>query len=94
VPTVKTELSIVVKHPVGLHARPAALFVQAAMKHASAIRVNNVTSGSEPVDAKSILGVLTLGVMQDHEIHIEAVGEDSEQAVDELKALIQGNFGE
>jgi phosphotransferase system HPr (HPr) family protein len=91
---VKAELNIVVKHPVGLHARPAALFVQAAKKYSSMIRVNNVSGGGDAVDAKSILGVLTLGVMQDHEIHILAEGEDADQAVGELKSLVETNFGE
>jgi phosphotransferase system HPr (HPr) family protein len=91
---VKAELNIVVKHPVGLHARPAALFVQAAKRYAATVQVNNLTAGGDPVDAKSILGVLTLGVMQDHEIHILAEGEDAEQAVRELETLVNHNFGE
>ena len=90
----RSELKMLVRHPVGLHARPAALFVQAAKKHAAAIQVQNLTGGGDPVDAKSILGVLTLGVMQDHEIHIVAEGDDSESALAELKALIEANFGE
>lgn len=90
----KSELNIIVRHPVGLHARPAALFVQAAMRHASSIQARNLTAGGDPVDAKSILGVLTLGVMQDHEIQIVAEGDDAQQALDELKALIEANFGE
>ncbi|OGO16301.1 MAG: hypothetical protein A2Y93_15555 [Chloroflexi bacterium RBG_13_68_17] len=89
----KSELTIIVRHPVGLHARPAALFVQAAKRYASVIQVRNLTGGGDPVDAKSILGVLTLGVMQDHEIQIVADGDDSEKALVELKTLIEANFG-
>ncbi len=90
----RSELNIIVRHPVGLHARPAALFVQAAMRHTSCVQVRNLTAGGDPVDAKSILGVLTLGVMQDHEVQIVADGEDADQALAELKALIEANFGE
>ena len=90
----RSELTIVVRHPVGLHARPAALFVQAAKGYTSAIQVRNLTRGSNPVDAKSILGVLTLGVTQDQEIQLVADGDDSERALADLKTLIEANFGE
>ncbi len=90
----KSKLKILVTHPAGLHARPASLFVQTANKFASEITVQNLTDKSEVVNAKSILNVLTLGVMQNHEIEIKADGEDAEQATQALKALIEDNFGE
>lgn len=90
----ESTLKIAVNHPAGLHARPASLFVQTANKFSSEITVKNNTDASDFVDAKSILSVLTLGVMQDHEIIIEAKGEDSEKAVEGLKQLIESNFGE
>ncbi len=90
----KSSLKIIVTHPAGLHARPASLFVQTANKSASEITVQNLTDQSDVVDAKSILSVLTLGVMQDHEIEIIAEGEDSQQAIDSLKTLIEEDFGE
>jgi phosphotransferase system HPr (HPr) family protein len=46
------------------------------------------------VDAKSIIMVLTLGVMKDHEVLIQTDGPDSDAALDALKALIENNFGE
>ena len=88
------ETRMVVRHQIGLHARPAALFVQAASKFDSEIYVRNHTAGSGPVDAKSILGVLTLGVGRGHEIGVEANGADAEQAIAELRALVENNFGE
>jgi phosphotransferase system HPr (HPr) family protein len=88
------ETRVIVTHPVGLHARPASLFVQAAKKFKSQIRVQNVTAGGKAVDAKSILGLLTLGVMQNHEIHIQADGEDAEAAVSGLSSLVSSDFGE
>lgn len=88
------ESRIVVKHKVGLHARPASVFVQTASKFDSDISIRNVTTNGEPVDAKSILMVLTLGVMQDHEIELCAEGPDEQQAVDKLLSLVRSNFGE
>jgi phosphotransferase system HPr (HPr) family protein len=90
----KSTLRITVSHPAGLHARPASLFVQTANKFASEISVRNITEGGDITNAKSILNVLTLGVMQDHDIEINAEGEDSEEAIAALKSLIEDNFGE
>jgi phosphocarrier protein HPr len=85
---------VIVTHEVGLHARPASLFVQEAKKYNAAIKVKNVTTKSAPVNAKSILGILTLGVLQNHEIQIETEGEDAEVALARLRRLIESNFGE
>lgn len=85
---------IVVRHKVGLHARPASVFVQSANKFTSEVTVRNVTAGGESVDAKSILMVLTLGVMKDHEIELQADGSDEQQALDCLVDLVRSNFGE
>jgi len=88
------EATIQVKNKVGLHARPAALFVQTANKFQSKVKVKNLTTKGEFVDAKSIIMVLTLGVMKDHEVLIQTDGPDSDAALDALKALIENNFGE
>ncbi len=85
---------IVITNKVGLHARPASIFVQTANKFNSDITVRNVTTNGEPVDAKSILMVLTLGVMQNHEIELRADGPDERQAVEGLSELVHANFGE
>jgi phosphotransferase system HPr (HPr) family protein len=66
----------VVINEVGLHARPAAVFVQSAAKFKSSIRIRNLTNGKDFVDAKSILGVLVLGVSKDHLVEVEINGED------------------
>ena len=86
--------TIPVKHEVGLHARPASMFVQAANKFSSDITVRNVSAGGDPVDAKSILMVLTLGVVQNNEIELRAEGSDELQAVESLGELVRTNFGE
>lgn len=88
------EATIPVKHKVGLHARPASLFVQTAAKFSSKIKVKNLTANGNFVDAKSIIMILTLGVMKDHEVVIQTEGADADAALEALKALIENNFGE
>lgn len=88
------EARLVVTHKVGLHARPAALFVQTANKFSSRIRVSNLTAAGQAVDAKSIIGVLTLGVQQNHKILVQAEGADEQEAVRSLTELVRSNFGE
>ncbi len=85
------EVSVVVTHEVGLHARPAAAFVSTAKKFQSTV---SVIKGDTKVNAKSILSVLTLGVNQNTEITIRAEGPDEVEAVQTLKELVESNFGE
>ena len=92
--TLKTEINLIIKNEVGLHARPASLFVKTANKYQSKIMVRNVTRDGKAVSAKSILSVLTLAVLCNHEIHLEADGEDAEAAIAELKQLIESDFNE
>ena len=88
------EAIIQVRHKIGLHARPAAMFVQTATKFSSKVKVKNLTSNGNFVDAKSIIMVLTLGVMKDHEVVIQTDGADADAALEALKSLIEANFGE
>ena len=88
------EATIQVTHRVGLHARPASQFVQAAAKFASRIKVKNLTTDGKFVDAKSIIMVLTLGVMKDHQVVIQTEGPDADVALEALKSLIESDFGE
>lgn len=83
------EIKVKVMHEVGLHARPASLFVQTAKKYNADISVKN---GGLEVDAKSILSILTLGVSQGTEISINALGDDAEEALNALKILVENNF--
>jgi phosphocarrier protein len=71
---------------VGLHARPAALFVQAATKVPYDVRL--AKADGEPVNAKSILAVLALDVRNDEEIVISAEGDGADTLLDELEALV------
>jgi phosphotransferase system HPr (HPr) family protein len=89
------ERRITIRHEVGLHARPAALFVKTAQRFASSILIQNLTRGHEPaVDAKSILGVLALGVAQGHEVQVSANGPDEVDALHSLMELIETNFAQ
>jgi phosphocarrier protein HPr len=85
------EITLTVHNKVGLHARPAAVFVQTAKQFSSDVKV---THGEREANAKSILGVLTLGANQGAVVTIRAEGDDAEQALAALEALVESNFGE
>ena len=85
------EVTLTIRNKVGLHARPAALFVQTASKFKS--KVSAVKDECE-VNAKSILSVLTLGAEQGAVVTIRAEGEDEVEVVEALKELVENNFGE
>ena len=85
------EITLTIRNKSGLHARPAALFVQAAKAFKAAIRVSK--DGRE-VDAKSILSVLTLNVNAGSAITLRATGDDEQQAIAALQRLIESALGE
>jgi phosphocarrier protein HPr len=85
---------ITVQHAVGLHARPAAIFVRLASSFPATINVRKLDTAGRCTNAKSILGILTLGVNQGDKIAIETEGERAEEALNALLELIQNNFGE
>lgn len=77
--------TLVVKNKQGLHARPAALFVQVANKFDAHIRVRR---NGEEVNGKSIMGILMLGAEKGSQIIIEAEGDDASLALLELEKVI------
>lgn len=81
-------------NPTGLHARPASAFVAQAKKFSSKIKIRNLNNDAAPINAKSIVMLLSLGLSQNTEVELSAEGEDEVQAVEELVALIQSGFGE
>ena len=87
-------LELNVRNPSGLHARPAATFVRAACSFRSDIRIENLTTSSAPVTAKSIIGVLGLGVECGHTIRIVLDGDDQTLASEALRSLVEGGLGE
>lgn len=89
-----TSLEIQVRNPSGLHARPAATFVKAAAGFRSDVHVANLTTGRDPVTAKSIIGVLSLGVQSGHRIRITCVGDDEAVAAAALRDLVEAGLGE
>lgn len=77
---------VILNNEVGLHARPAALFVQTASKFDSDIYIE--LEGTK-VDGKSIIGVMSLGAFHGEEITLIANGDDAEKAIKELSELIE-----
>jgi phosphocarrier protein len=88
---VQAEVTVTLLNKVGLHARPAALFVQTSNKFKSRITVKK---GEKEVDAKSILGVLSLGAEFGSIITIKANGDDAYEAVKTLFELVKNKFYE
>lgn len=82
---------VLVTNQVGLHARPATFFIQKANEFKSSIWVEK---DERKVNAKSLLGVLSLGIARGVNINISAEGPDEEQAVVALVDLIASNFAE
>jgi phosphocarrier protein HPr len=82
---------IAVQNQVGLHARPATFFIQKANEYKSTIWVEK---DERRVNAKSLLGVLSLGIVGGTVIKIIADGIDEEQAVESLVRLVQSGFSE
>ena len=80
------ERTVTIGSRVGLHARPASLFVQAAAQ--SPVPVQVAKPGGDPVDARSILSVLALDARGGEEIILLADGDGADAALDELAALV------
>ena len=83
--------SVTIQNSVGLHARPATFFVQKANCYKSSIWVEKEDCR---VNAKSLLGVLSLGISKGTEITLIADGQDEIDAVDALTTLVDSEFGE
>jgi phosphocarrier protein HPr len=84
------ERIVTVASRVGLHARPAAVFVKAAS--AAPIPVTIAKSGKDPVSARSILAVLGLDVRQGDQVIIAADGAEADSTLDELEALLSADL--
>ncbi len=83
--------TIVVQNQVGLHARPATFFIQKSNEFKSSIWIEKE---DRKVNAKSLLGVLSLGITKGTEIKIITDGVDEEEAINALEALIDSNFSD
>lgn len=76
---------LTIKNKIGLHARPAALFVQTANKYISEIMIRKENS---TINAKSIMGIMAIGISQGETIELIIDGPDEKKAAEELEDLI------
>ena len=88
------ELRLRVDNPLGLHARPAARFVQTAAGFDARVSVSNASASRGPANARSLSAVATLGVRQGHEIVLRASGPEAAAALAALRALADEGFGD
>ena len=79
------EKKIIIKNKQGLHARPAAIFVQIANKFDSDI---SVIKDGEEINGKSIMGILMLGAEEGACIHLKVTGPDAQEAITELESIL------
>jgi multiphosphoryl transfer protein len=87
-------LRLQIRNPLGLHARPAARFVQTAAAFDADVEVTNLTSGRGPAGGRSLNGIATLGIRQGNEILVTARGPQAEQALAALSELAGRDFDE
>ncbi|OGR86507.1 MAG: phosphocarrier protein HPr [Elusimicrobia bacterium RIFCSPLOWO2_01_FULL_60_11] len=85
------ECELTVQNRLGLHARPASLFVQTTNKYKSKVRV---MKDAMEVDGKSIMGLLMLAAPMGTVLKITAEGEDESDVIEHLKKLFKSRFGE
>jgi multiphosphoryl transfer protein len=87
-------ITLIVRNPLGLHARPAARFVQTAGSFDADVTVVNLTAGRGPASGRSLNAIATLGVRRGHEIAIAASGAQAGKALAALEALAARDFDE
>ena len=85
------ERIFVIGNKLGLHARPAAVFVQTANRFEASIEVQKEDL---KIDGKSIMGIMTLAAEMGSSITVRAAGKDAAAAMEALVKLIESNFGE
>ena len=83
--------NVTIQNNVGLHARPATFFIQKANTYQSSVWVEKE---DRRVNAKSLLGVLSLGITKGMTVTLIADGSDEKEAIDGLAELIDTNFGD
>lgn len=86
------ERTTVVASKAGLHARPAAVFVKAAAEQPTTVSIRK--PDGDPVDASSILSIMTLGVEQGDEVILSAEGDRADEALDTLVELLERDLDE
>lgn len=87
----KIEKEIILNNKLGLHARPAAMFVQIANKFKSEIYL---TKDNQTVNGKSVLGILTLAAEHGSILNLQINGPDAPEMLKHIESLFENNFGE
>lgn len=90
-PARKIEKELAIPNRLGLHARPAAMFVRIASRYRSEIWVSKE---GEEVNGKSIMGLMMLAAGQGSKLHVRCEGPDADKAMEEIEALIKAGFNE
>jgi len=90
-PVSKVIKRIEIKNKLGLHARAAALLVQTVNKFSAQV---SLSKDGQTIDARSIMGVLTLAAAQGSKIQVEATGEDADRTVKAIERLVENRFNE
>jgi len=85
------EREVVITNKLGLHARPATVFVQEAGKYKCNVMVEK---DGKSINAKSILGILSLGITNGNTIKIKTEGENEAEALEALVKIVENKFGE
>ena len=83
--------TVVIQNRVGLHSRPATSFIQKANEYKCSVWIER---DDRRVNAKSLLGVLSLGVLQGTEVNIIADGQDERDAIDAMVSLVNSDFAD
>ena len=90
-PAQKIEKELTIVNRLGLHARPAAMFVRSASRHRSEIWVSKE---GEAVNGKSLMGLMMLAAGQGSKLRIRCDGPDADKAMEELEELVKAGFNE
>ncbi|WP_099187854.1 HPr family phosphocarrier protein [Tepidibacter mesophilus] len=85
------EKKVTIKNESGIHARPAALLVKKASEFESKVEID---FNGKKVNAKSIMGIMSLGASKGSEITVITEGSDEDKAANEVAELIESGFGE
>ena len=88
------EAVFVVKNEHGLHARPSAVLVNKVKKYNASVAVQNLDRNSQLVSAKSLMKIVALGVVKGTRLRFVATGDEAQQAIDGISAVIESGLGE
>ena len=88
------EAVFVIKNEHGLHARPSAVLVNEVKKYNASVAVQNLDRNSQLVSAKSLMKIVALGVVKGTRLRFVATGDEAQQAIDGISAVIESGLGE